>query len=77
MTRTTIRAIDRHDCEDDEGREYVVIEYRHFSIREPLNGPRQEVPGVREYRLSDGSDVNWIDDNTFQILANDRIIRRI
>ena len=72
-----MREIDRHDCEDDDGKEYVVIEYQHYRMWRPLNGPPQETPTVREFLLVDGRDVNQVDDNTFQIVLTDKIIRKV
>jgi hypothetical protein len=54
MAKKIIREMDRFDCEDDRGCEYIVVELQHYSIWEPLSGPRQEKPTVKEYRLLDG-----------------------
>lgn len=76
MTKTTIRESDLHPCEDDDGKQYVVIERQHYSISEPLNGPPEEKPTVKEYRLATGGAVKWLSNETFQIVANDKIIRK-
>jgi hypothetical protein len=77
MAKKVIRETDRFDCEDDRGGEYVVVELQHYSIWEPLSGPRQEKPTVKEYRLLDGRDVEIVGEGTFRIIATDKVIRKI
>lgn len=71
------REIARYECEDDGLNEYVVVEFQHFTEWRPVKGPEQEVPGKLEYLLSDGRDVDRVDDNTFRIVASGTVIRRI
>ena len=71
------KEINRYLCVGDSGCEYTVIEYRHSRRFQPLNGPAQDVPTTLEGFLSDGRDVNFIDDNTFQILDTDEFVRKI
>ena len=71
------KEINRYRCIGDSGREYTVIEHQNFTRFETLNNPPQEVPGTKGWILSDGRDVNFIDDNTFQILDTDEFIRKI
>ena len=69
--------IARHECEDDNLSEYTVIEYQNFTTFRPISGPAQRVPTTKMLMLLDGRAVNWIDDNTFQIVETDQIIRKI
>jgi hypothetical protein len=71
------KEIGRHDCRGDSGRQYTVVEYQNYRRFQPLNGPAQDVPGTKELFLSDGRDVNFIDENTFQIVLTDEIVRKI
>ena len=71
------KEINRYRCIGDSGREYTVIEYQNIMRFQPLNGPAQDVPGTKGCFLSDGRDVNFIDDNSFQILDTDEFIRKI
>ena len=71
------KEISRYTCVGDSGREYTVVEYQNFRVFRPLNGPSQEVPTTKELFLSDGRDVNWIDDNKFQIVITDEIVRKV
>jgi hypothetical protein len=71
------KEIDRYRCIGDSGREYTVIEYQHIIRTQLKSGPPQDVPTTKEWFLSDGRDVNFIDDNTFQIVLTDEFIRKI
>ncbi len=51
MPKKVIRETNRFKCEDETGSRYVVVELQHYSIWEPLSGPREEKPTVKEYRL--------------------------
>jgi hypothetical protein len=65
------KEINRYRCVGDSGREYTVIERQNFTRIQPLNSPAQDLPGTLDWILSDGGAVNFIDDNTFQILNTD------
>jgi hypothetical protein len=71
------KEIKRYRCTGDSGRGYNVIERRNFTRFQPLRGPAQDVPGTQDWILSDGRHVNFIDDNTFQILDTDEFVRKI
>ncbi len=73
----TTRLIESVECEDKDGHRYEVHTYQNFKTFSPLKGPRQEVPGIKDLRLADGSDVNCIDENTFKIVATDTIVTRV
>ena len=70
------RSTDKFAVRADDGEELTVIEYQVFSIFNSLTGTR-EVPGMKDYQLSDGRDVNWIDENNFEIVRTGRRLRRI
>lgn len=71
------KEINRYRCIGDAGREYTVIEYQNFTRHQTLNNPPQDIPGSKGCALSDGRDVNWIDENTFQIVQTDEFVRKI
>jgi hypothetical protein len=71
------REIKRYRCIGDGGREYIVIEYQHIMRTQLKSGPPQDVPGNLDWILLDGREVNFIDDNTFQILDTDEFVRKI
>jgi hypothetical protein len=71
------KEINRYRCIGDSSREYTVIEYQNIMRFQPLNGPAQNVPGTKTLFLSDGRDVNFVDENTFQIVLTDEFVRKI
>jgi len=72
------KEINRYRCIGDSGREYTVIERQNFTRFQPLSGgPAQDVPGTLDWILSDGRDVNFIDDHTFQIVLTDEFVRKV
>lgn len=71
------KEIARYECEDDNLNEYVVVEYQNYTRFTPISGPPEDIPTTKELFLSDGRAVNFIDENTFQIVATDQIIRKI
>ncbi|AZO47114.1 MAG: hypothetical protein EOS54_04530 [Mesorhizobium sp.] len=71
------KEIERHLCRGDSGREYEVVFYQNYRRFQPLSGPAQDVPTMKEAFLSDGRAVNVIDDNTFRIVISDELIRKI
>ena len=70
------REINRYECEGESGKRYTVVEYQNYRQYHPMSGPPQEVPTTKDMYLVDGRDVNAIDDNTFQIVITDEILRR-
>ena len=69
--------IGRYECIGDSGRHYIVVEYQNFLRVHPVSGSAQDVRTTKECFLSDGRDVNYIDENTFQIVLTDELIRKI
>ena len=64
-------------CADDEGNRYTVQEWQRMRELRPLNGPVQKVPGMKSLRTTSGLHVNYIDENTFEIVETDTTIRRV
>ena len=71
------KEIGRYRCIGGSGRQYTVVEYQNFRRYQTLNEPPQDFPTTKECFLSDGRDVNWIDDKTFQIVLTDEFVRKI
>lgn len=71
------REIARYECEDDDLNEYTVIVFQNYRRWVSVDGRSKDVPTTKEMFLSDGRPVNFIDDNTFQIVHTDQIIRKI
>ena len=66
---------DRFNCADDAGRNYLVIEMTE-QVR--FNGVWESsvADGGKKFHLLEGQRVNQIDDNSFQIVDNEKIIRK-
>ena len=58
---------------DDQGKEYTVFEYQEGTEKPSLKWIKA---GPTWFRLSDGTAVDKIDDNTFKIPMIDRILHR-
>jgi len=58
---------------DDHGKEYTVLEYQEGTEKQSLKWIKA---GPTWFRLSDGTAVDRIDDNTFKIPMIDRVLRR-
>ena len=71
------KEIGRYQCIDDSGRQYTVVEFQYFRREQTINNPPQDVPTTKKCFLSNGRDVTWIDDNTFQIVRTQEFIRKI
>lgn len=71
------KEIRRFIAETDDGEKFTIIEYQNFTTHRPINGPSQTIPGLKRLTLLDGSHVNMIDEETFQIVQTDQIIRKI
>lgn len=74
--RRTRKEVDRFQAESDDGDVYTVVVFQEFIEFRSMTGNDWK-PGLRELKLLDGSHVNEIDSETFQILDTDEIIRKI
>lgn len=66
----------RFQCKDDQGNSFTVIERTKIVEFKPLSGAAQKAKGTVDYVTSTGLDVNQIDDDTYEIVQSDLIIRR-
>jgi hypothetical protein len=68
--------VGRFDAVSDEGDIYTVVVFQEFTEFRSLIGG-STLPGLQEFRLLDGSFVNQINPETFQILDTDEILRKV
>jgi glutamine cyclotransferase len=55
-----------------------VIEYQEYSEYRTINGDWHRADGFKRLELADGSgDLNYIDPQTFKIVATNQIVRKI
>lgn len=69
--------VENFKAKGKDGTIYTVHIYQNISEFKPLSGPKQRAGGTKDARLADGRHLNWIDEDTFQVLDNDEIIKRI
>jgi hypothetical protein len=67
----------RHVAQTDGGTRYVVLEFQEYLASRALDEETQWIPGMKEYRLESGGRVNYVDDDTFEIVTTGAIIKRV
>jgi hypothetical protein len=67
------RQVNEFKLVDDQGKEYTVFEYQEGTEKPSLKWIKA---GPTWFRLSDGTAVDKIDDNTFKIPMIDRVLHR-
>jgi hypothetical protein len=71
--KTKIQPVSEFKVVDDHGREYTVLEYQEGTEKPSLKWIKA---GPTWFRLSDGTAVDKIDDNTFKIPMIDKVLHR-
>ncbi len=71
------REVRRIVCQDDSSNTYTVIEYQQVIEARLLSGEVERMDGLKRLVVSGGGNVNFIDEDTFQIVSNGKIIRKI
>lgn len=71
------KEIDRVACRDDDGKNYTVVMWQHFSDRGTLEAPGRIAPTTKSLSLSTGEPVTFVDDDTFEIVESETTIRRV
>ena len=73
MENRKTRQVNEFKVVDDHGKEYTAFEYQGGTETQSLKWTKA---GPTWFRLSDGTAVDKIDDNTFKILVVDRVLHR-
>jgi hypothetical protein len=73
MESRETRQVNEFKLVDDQGKEYTVFEYQEGTEKPSLKWIKA---GPTWFRLSDGTAVDRIDDNTFKISMIDRVLHR-
>ena len=68
--------IRRIPCEDKAGRQYTVVEYASSRRSPLLSDEGWRTMRARDCFLSTGEDVNMVDEDTFQVVQRDLILKR-
>lgn len=69
-----IRRVAQHITQSEDGRRFVVNEYQEYIDAGTKSGD-DWIPGMKYLELSDGSKVNYLDENSFQIVQTGMILR--
>jgi hypothetical protein len=70
--------IDRFNARAEDGRLFSVVIYQEFVDGTAIGDEAKKwIPGMKRIALSDGSSVNFVDQNTFRIVQTGEIIRRV
>ena len=78
MSETQIKVTGTFQAVDDNGNHYNVTEYTHFRKTTTTDMALGSGAGeeVKEYKLGNGSPVNQINENEFEIASNRTKLRR-
>lgn len=76
-TRRYRKEIGRFEAASDSGERYTIVEYQTMIETQLISGRKSVVGGTKELLLANGDDVNFIDDDTFKIVKDNKIIRRV
>lgn len=68
---------ERIECLGSDGQTYVVIRQVNMIEFRSLSGEVSRQPGMQQFRLSTGGSVNWINDDTFEIVQTDMRLKRL
>jgi hypothetical protein len=71
-----IKQTGRYVAQTEGGERHVVIEFTEYIDVGGKDGPEQ-IPGMKELRLEGGGRVNYIDDDTFEIVQSRTILKRV
>jgi hypothetical protein len=76
MRRQQVR---RFETNDDAGNREVIIEYRTFDESDEIRADRMSADPMvgKLFETLKGGDVEQIDENSFQILGTNKIVRKV
>ncbi len=68
---------DKFAVQAADGRQFEVIEYTKYIAAGTPSNPHAEIPGLTEYRTSDGFHLDVVADDTFEIAELSLLVKRI
>ena len=76
QTQTEVR---RFKVKDDSGKSDTIIEYRTFEESDEIRSDRMSPDPIvgKLFETLEGGDVEQIDENSFQILGTNKIVRKV
>lgn len=76
MTERYEKLIDRFKAIDEEGTIYTINCFQEYMRTESFNGT-SVVKGLKRFETSGFDHVNRIDDNTFEIISTETIVKKV
>ncbi len=70
------KLVARHLVEDDEGAQFVVLEFQEFTESRALGRASEWLPGLKRLALESGAPVNFRSEGQFETLDG-RALRKI
>jgi hypothetical protein len=61
----------------DSGKEYIIHEYTDIIYVNTFENPKATIPGLKEFRTSDGMAVNFVEEGIYMIVPFGVIARKI
>lgn len=71
------REVDRFQAISDTGEIYTVIEYQIYEVFHSFGSQSNELLHQRDLVTTTGLSVNYIDDNTYMIVATGVVLKRV
>ncbi len=76
MSLKEIKEIENFIAKSDSGKQYRIFHYQEYIDASSADDPNATMPGRKFLTTSDGGHVNYIDANTFKIVATDEIVTK-
>jgi hypothetical protein len=77
MSEKEIREIDHFDAISSDGRVFTITIHQEYIISRLLDGSISKIPGFKKITTSEGYDVNYKDDTTFQIVDLNLLVKKV
>ena len=75
---TLTRHVESFRTKDKSGKTYTIHCYQVYLVSQDLDGNVSYDAGLKHYQTGDhGGGVNFIDDDTFKIVATDTLVTRV
>jgi len=68
MSEKEIDEIDRFEAVDASGKTYTIVAYQEFIVTRSHSGNTSRIPSLKRLETIDGKPVNFIRENTFDIV---------
>jgi len=75
--KTVTRHVESFRTKDGRGKMYTIHCYQDYLVSQDLDGNVSYDEGLKHYHTSDRGGVNFIDDDTFKIVATDTLVTRV